>query len=866
MTDPKENEVSSETVRKASLLVALTASATSAAVYWVFQSWTPFSPSLIYGGILVSLIGWLGFAFSYAMNARHLTTVVIFAIQAATIYIVTDFGSIRAAGSVIFLATVVAAGTFLGRAAIVASLLISIVSLGLITLAEIKGLLHPFSLQVSFISWSTHGAVLTSVAILVYYARNRTREAYEVQIRALEENKRLAQERDRSLEHFTRIFRTSPSPMVAQAAATGKIIDVNPAFERCYGYSKEAVIGKSDRMLWAQPEQRELHLLNLQSTQHAENNEVVGLREDGSRFHAHISSELGNENEDSLVITTITDMTVQNETLRRLRRSEERFSKAFHFSPLNLIITRQSDDTVVEINRADHAPGARASSALWGLPAAQVGPWFTPTGRKSFIESLNEQGYLHAFETTLKKPDGSTIEAKVWAERIEIDEEACILTCIVDTSNEKQREALLRDIAKGMTGQTAHAFFGALTKHMSHALGADMVLIGELSADTTIHTLAVCKGGEAVPDFTLSIAGTMHEKCLHQQDPLVIQGGMKAVDEWPNLGGETMYEASVCQALHGIDGKPIGLLNALWVEPINPGPDLGALMSIFASRANAEMMRLQREREIDHLNDSLELRVQDRTAELLKLNAELDSFAYSVSHDLKSPLRAIDGFTQLLSERLQGRLDPEEQQLMNRVLGSTHRMATLMADLLALARVSQVPMKRERLNLSALAEEIISESSKEVFRPHVRWQVEPGVYGDGDRHLARNVLEHLIGNALKFTRDQAQPLIEFGQKRSAIANGAGSRVFFVRDNGAGFSMDHADKLFKPFQRLHMPSAGFDGTGIGLATVRRIVERHGGVIEGEAQVNHGAEIRFSLSPSGVNVTKGAKVLAPEVERT
>jgi len=718
--------------------------------------------------------------------------------------------------------------------------------------AEAVGAIAPTILKVGFLTWFTHAAVLSAVAILVFYARERTRKAYEQQIRALEENKRLAQERDRNLEHFTRIFRTSPSSMVAQVAATGKIVDVNPAFERHYGHSKMAVLGKSDYMLWAKPEQREIHVEQLKANHHAEQVDALGLRADGTHFDAHIRSEMGYEHEDNLVITTITDMSEHNDTLRRLRRSEERFSKAFKISPLNLIITRQSDDTVVEINRSEPSIDTTPRSDALGLRASQVGPWFSPAGREDFFQRLKTQGHLHGHETTLTRPNGSTIDAKVWAEQIEIDEEPCVLTCIVDSSEEKRREMLLRDIASGMTGHTAQAFFSALTKNMSNALGADMVLIGELSSQHTVQTIAASKNGQPIPNFAFSIEGKLCEKSMSQREPLVLGEGLTDAEKWDDLGDDTLYEACVCQALHDSEGKPIGLLNALWTSPINHSADMVALMAIFASRANAEMMRLQGDRKIEHLNETLEQRVQERTAELSKLNAELDSFAYSISHDLKSPLRAIDGFTQLLSERLENRLEPEEQHLMARVLGATHRMATLMADLLALARVSQLSMDRERINLSVLAKEVFSELPQEPSHAKVNLQIEPGVYGHGDRGLTRTLLEQLIGNAIKFTRDQTHPLIEFGQKRNVSGSTETKRVFFVRDNGAGFSMEHKDKLFKPFQRLHMPSAGFEGTGIGLATVRRIVERHGGSIEGEGEVNCGAEFRFSLGAGTLEI--------------
>ena len=848
--DDLETRVSTDAIRRTSWLVAVVPLILLALNYGVFNNAILYGASVLYPALMLSFIGFAGVVLSYWVNSRLLTTGVIFTVQAVATFGLFSFGSVRGTGSVLFLATVVAAGIFLGRGALLVSLLTSFLALGAVTYGELTGTLAPITLEVGFMTWFTHAAVLLAVALLVFYARQRTREAYQLRIRALEENRRLAQERDRSLAHFTNIFRTSPSPMVAQMASTGKIIDVNPAFERCYGYKKNAVLGKSDHMLWALPGQRDKHLQELQNHRHAEQFDVSGLRADGSQFDAHIRSEMGDESEDGLVITTVSDMSEQHATLRQLRRSEERFSKAFNFSPLNLVITRLSDDTVVEINRsppdARRAPGEDPR----GLSASEAGPWFTPGDRTAFIGALKAQGHLHGYETQLVRPNGTSIDAKIWAEQIEIEDEACALTCIVDTSEEKRRETMLRDIAKGMTGRTAQDFFKALTLQMSHALGADLVLIGELSDPETVNTLSVSRRELAEANFSFSIRGRLCERSMRQADPVVLQAGTTEDEKWNNLNDGTAYGSGLCQALRDEAGKPIGLLNALWIQPVEPTADMLALMAIFSSRANAELLRLQGERTIEQLNDTLEQRVQDRTAELRKLNAELDSFAYSISHDLKSPLRAIDGFTQLLSERLEGRLDEDERKLMARVLGSTHRMATLMADLLALARVSQLPMKRERINLSQLADEVFTQAQKREPRLKVRWRVEPGVYAEGDRELLRTVLMQLIENAVKYTRDQAEPLIEFGQIGGRSRANDGMRQFFVRDNGAGFSMEHADKLFKPFQRLHMPSAGFEGTGIGLATVRRIVERHGGTIEGNAEVNRGAEFRFSLDAAVV----------------
>jgi PAS domain S-box-containing protein len=644
------------------------------------------------------------------------------------------------------------------------------------------------------------------------------------------------------MERFARIFRTSPSPMLAQSARTGAILDVNPAFERCYGYTSEQVLGRIDAFLWAAPEQRASYLERLFTQRRTDQERVTGLRSDGSHFEALISSEMGDDPEDRLIITTVADITAQDQAVERLRRSEERFAKAFNFSPLKMTITRLSDGTFLEVNQARDPVQGLHQKDLLGKSTLETGGWLSPAERQNFVERIQREGHLSGFETRMRHVDGKVIDAKMWAELIEIDGEECILSCFVNTTEEKRREAQLLSLTRGMAGPSGDALFQALTMHMAQAIGADMVTIGELRQDRRVRTLSVWKDGNASRNFTFSLDGAPCGDTLQQTDLCVHLEGV--AERYP--GDQALidqgFQAYAGQSLRDEDGTAIGLLNALWRRPIKLQADARALIAIFASRATAELIRLRRDREILRLNSSLEQRVRERTAELERLNAELDSFAYSVSHDLKSPLRAIDGFTRLLGEEAGDRMRPGERALLDRVLGATQRMSLLIADLLALARVSQGTLSRDETDLSVLAERVmLTEHTRQPER-RLRWHITPGLVCHCDARLARIVLENLLGNAVKYTRDQADPLIEFGQL-SGDGNPPGS--FFVRDNGVGFNMHYADKLFKPFQRLHMPSQ-FEGTGIGLATVRRIVERHGGSIRGESVLGQGAVFHFTLA--------------------
>ncbi len=239
-------------------------------------------------------------------------------------------------------------------------------------------------------------------------------------------------------------------------------------------------------------------------------------------------------------------------------------------------------------------------------------------------------------------------------------------------------------------------------------------------------------------------------------------------------------------------------------------------------------------------NAELEQRVADRTRELQTLNKELETFSYSVSHDLRAPLRGIAGFAEILSKNHAHALDDTARNYLGRVLAATHRMGELIDDLLNLSRVSRDEMRREPVDLSALAREIFDQLQQGAPERRVEIVVEDGLRAEGDVRLLRIMLENLLGNAWKFTSKTPAARIAF----TAGAED-GRPVFAVSDNGAGFDMRYADKLFGPFQRLHRVTE-FPGTGIGLATVQRIINRHGGRISASAAPGQGATFRFSFA--------------------
>lgn len=262
------------------------------------------------------------------------------------------------------------------------------------------------------------------------------------------------------------------------------------------------------------------------------------------------------------------------------------------------------------------------------------------------------------------------------------------------------------------------------------------------------------------------------------------------------------------------------------------------VMSV-AVRARTEQLQ-ERERQILALNSELERRVASRTAELVAANRELESFVSSVSHDLRSPLRGIDGLLKLLDEREGERLGEGGRDLLRRVRAGAQRMGAIIADLLTLARVSRTEIRHDVVDLTALATSIAAALDESDSGRVVQWRFAPGLAATGDAGLLRLLLENLLENAWKYTRRTARAVIEFEE----FARRDGQVEFLVRDNGAGFDMAHADLLFKPFKRLHAVHE-FEGIGVGLATVQRIVERHGGSVRAQAEVGKGASFWFWL---------------------
>jgi light-regulated signal transduction histidine kinase (bacteriophytochrome) len=352
--------------------------------------------------------------------------------------------------------------------------------------------------------------------------------------------------------------------------------------------------------------------------------------------------------------------------------------------------------------------------------------------------------------------------------------------------------------------------------------------------------VALYAKGAIVPNMRYALKGTPCHNVMARKLCVYRQGIQQLFPEdtlLPEMGAESYIGIPLWDST----GQPIGLIAVMGNRPLPDDVPVTQLLQLVATRAAAELERKRAEEEIRKLNQELEQRVVERTAQLEIANKELEAFAYSVSHDLRAPLRHIDGFLELLQKKTATTLlDAQSQHYMATISDEAKRMSALIDDLLSFSKMGRREMSRMQVNLNELIQEIISEFKPETEGRNIQWNIALLPVITGDQAMLRVVMTNLISNALKFTRPMPVAEIEIGYEKKDDAG----VVIFVQDNGVGFDMAYVDKLFGVFQRLHR-AEDFEGTGIGLANVRRIVNRHGGRVWAEGKVDQGATFYFFL---------------------
>ena len=485
-----------------------------------------------------------------------------------------------------------------------------------------------------------------------------------------------------------------------------------------------------------------------------------------------------------------------------LRRSEEKFSTAFLSGPLAMSITRLSDGCCLDINDAFVGLLGWRREEVIGRNALEIGKWLAPEDQQAWARDLRKFGRIANRESRCRTRSGVLREVQMSSVLIELDGEPCALVLATDITERKR------------AGEKFAKVFHASPEPISISRLRDGLYMDVNEA--FVEQIGWLR--EEVIGLTEKDIGLWRSLADRQRwvAHLRKHGRVKSYEASLNARNGQLHTVLISAELFDLEGEQCVI---------------GMLYDITEQEATRQ--------EIRQLNAELEQRVQERTAELRSANKELESFAYSVSHDLRAPLRGIDGFSHLLAEEYGEQLDAQGKNYLERVRAAAQRMGTLIDDILDLSRISLQEMRRVKVNLSQIAADMIEERTRAEPEHRIEVIIAPECIAVGDPQLLRVMMQNLLENAWKYSSKEASPRIEFGCVREG-----GATEYFVRDNGVGFDMKYADRLFTPFQRLHKPEE-FEGTGIGLATVARIVHRHGGRVWAESEPGKGTILRFTL---------------------
>jgi PAS domain S-box-containing protein len=484
---------------------------------------------------------------------------------------------------------------------------------------------------------------------------------------------------------------------------------------------------------------------------------------------------------------------------------EETFTRIFHHSPMCLSLTRLKDDTIIEINDSYTVFTGYTREEIIGKNVNELKIWTDPGDRARMLKILKEKGRISNEEFYFRVKSGEVHPVLLSAEKIILQGEDCLLVMAINISRRKRIEEALRESEE----KFAKAFHAS-----THAI--------------CITSLKDNRFLDVNESFTRFTGYTREEIIGLSASDLHLWVKQEELKKWMDSIRKEgkAYNQEFSSRMKSGEVR-IGLASA---EVINIGGEPCRIVVItdITDRKRAE-------EKLQHTLANLE----QSSTRLEAANKELEAFSYSVSHDLRSPLRSIDGFSQALLEDYADKLDETGREYLGRLRNASQKMGELIDGLLKLSRLSRSEMHRENVDLSAMADEISSRLQETQPERKVEFIISRGLAVNGDPQLLRALLENLLGNAWKFTGKVPRAKIEFGVIRDGAA-----KTFFIRDNGAGFDMSYVEKLFGAFQRLHDVTE-FPGTGIGLATVRRIVNRHGGTVRAEGEPGKGATFYFTL---------------------
>jgi PAS domain S-box-containing protein len=531
---------------------------------------------------------------------------------------------------------------------------------------------------------------------------------------------------------------------------------------------------------------------------------------DGSwRTFETMGSKLLINNTAESVIINLHDITERIKAEDALRESEKQYRTFFNTSRDCVYITSINGHWIDMNDAAAELFGYTSRDELMRVTIPEL--YATPEDRTKHINTIMEHGYAKDYPVDLRRKDGGIIHVLITsALRYDAQGKAiALMGTIKDITERKRTEAALHETERQLT---------TLVDNLP-----DCISRFDSDCRHTFVNNSVTKVFSATRDYfigrALSECGAPGENSLLERKVRQVfeEGTLNSMEiEWQTSAGARYFD----------------------ITHIPERDQYGRVVSVLGI-AHDITERKKAEEELKKYREHLEELVHERTIKLEATNKELEAFSYSASHDLRAPLRTIDGFSQALLEDFADKLNTQGKDYLTRIRKATRLMAELIEDMLKLSRITRTDMDIVNVDISQIARSVINELEKSQPERKINIKIADGLEVLADPRLMRIVLENLLGNAWKFTEKNIHAEIELG-----ITTKDGGKAFFIRDNGVGFDMDYADKLFAPFQRLHNAEE-YPGTGVGLATVQRIINRHGGKTWAEGKTGEGATFYFSL---------------------
>jgi PAS domain S-box-containing protein len=659
----------------------------------------------------------------------------------------------------------------------------------------------------------------------------KTNETYifSAFLRDITERKRTEIELQESEERYHSLVEQA-SDGIFVSNASGKYIDVNTSGCEMLGYTRAELLEKNLNDLIPVEDKGKVPLrleeLRAGKTVISERNLI---RKDGSLLQVEISGKMLSDGRMQGIVRDITERKQTENDIRKLNTeleqrviertaqlqiSEEKFSKAFLASPAAVSIASMPDGRYINVNEALANLTGYSREELLGHTSTELG-LVDAMARSKILEAIHKYGFVRNVEIQIHTKSNQTADVLTSIEQIEIGGRSCMLSVNYDITERKQAEAEVQRLNDDLKQRQvalseAYSLLQTLLDNMpDHIYFKDLGSRFIRNSKSQAMMMGVNDPFEVVGKTDFDFFPKEHAQRSYDEEQEVIKSAKPLMDVeervvWPD--GRITWVSTTKLPLHDNRDQVIGTFGI--------------------SRDITERKRAEEE-------------LQKSNAQLEAANKELEAFSYSVSHDLRAPLRTIDGFSKAVMEDYGELLPAEGREHLTRVRKAAQHMAQLIDDLLNLSRVARVPMKLSTVDLTKLAQDIIEELQRSQPERNVIFTSAPNLKVHGDANLLQIVLENLLSNAWKFTSKRERAEIELGSKREN-----GETVYFIRDNGAGFDMAYTSKLFGAFQRLHAMT-DFPGTGVGLATVQRIIHRHGGRIWAEAELDKGATFFFTL---------------------